>query len=747
MTRFACRLSIACLSVLALIAIAQELPPKTLPPLKPTGRQLDRLEALKLYGLAATYEQANELLTALRTYEKAQRLDPDAAAIPRALVPLYLAIERQEEALAASRRVLELEPGDHATWLSYARQLHNLDRDREAMEALRRAVACKGLKDQIDAYLNTLFDLAELLEKSKSPAEAAAVLRQALTALERPGAAHELGDMTREQFTEQVADTYERVGRLELEAGQPDRALEAYRKAQTVDAVRAGRLSFHMAQVLTAQKKHAEALQAVDQFLARQPPGVEGYELKLKLLRTLDKEALILPALEAHSRADPHNETLRMLLGREYRVAGRLAQAEEIYDQLLKSEPNVEAYRGLLAVWDKEGRKGAEKTLRRLSDIVQQASPEDGKKAGDAAQAAQGRALLNALRDQGSLVKPLLEAAQARLTTGQRLPFRLSMLLAALAERTDQLPVAERLYRTCLDDGGRVTLGDKNVESEVYAGLLRTLALQFKHDAIVSLCNQGLQHAEATNRVLFFEELAAAQLALDRTKEAVEAINSAVDTSNDKTRIYARCRRMILFAEIGKIDDAVNEGKALLKDSKEASDTRTVRFALSSVYSIAKQPDRSEEQLQAILEDEPSNARANNDLGYQWADRSKNLAEAERMIRKALELDRQQRTTGDSLGLDTDRDNAAYVDSLGWVLFRLGKLEAAREQLEKAARLPDGVGDPVVWDHLGDVLSRLNRRGDAAAAWKKSLALYDARHRRKTDSRYDDIRQKLKQIE
>ena len=76
----------------------------------------------------------------------------------------------------------------------------------------------------------------------------------------------------------------------------------------------------------------------------------------------------------------------------------------------------------------------------------------------------------------------------------------------------------------------------------------------------------------------------------------------------------------------------------------------------------------------------------------------------------ALELDQQQRNSNDALGLDADRDNAAYVDSLGWVLFRRGKIKEARAELEKASRLPDGAHDPVVWDHLGDVYRARLRR-------------------------------------
>jgi len=234
---------------------------------------------------------------------------------------------------------------------------------------------------------------------------------------------------------------------------------------------------------------------------------------------------------------------------------------------------------------------------------------------------------------------------------------------------------------------------------------------------------------------------------LGKDKEALAAVEQAVEISNDRQRLGCRCTRVTLLARAGKIKEAESEGKALLKENREEADVRIIRFALSETYSQARDMDRAEEQLRAILDADPANARANNDLGYLWADRSKNLDEAERMVRKALELDQQQRTGNDALGLDSDQENAAYVDSLGWVLFRRGRLKEAREQLQKAARLPDGAEDPVVWDHLGDVHARLKEDARARECWKKALALFDAGRRHRKDDRYKDIQEKLKVLQ
>ena len=87
------------------------------------------------------------------------------------------------------------------------------------------------------------------------------------------------------------------------------------------------------------------------------------------------------------------------------------------------------------------------------------------------------------------------------------------------------------------------------------------------------------------------------------------------------------------------------------------------------------------------------------------------------------------------------------MDSLGWVLFRRGKFDEARKELERAAALPGGDDDPVVWDHLGDVYFRLDQPGRARAAWHKAITLYEVEKRRTMDYRYKEIKHKLKLLE
>jgi Flp pilus assembly protein TadD len=114
----------------------------------------------------------------------------------------------------------------------------------------------------------------------------------------------------------------------------------------------------------------------------------------------------------------------------------------------------------------------------------------------------------------------------------------------------------------------------------------------------------------------------------------------------------------------------------------------------------------AEQAVRDALGMEPENPRVLNFLGYLLADANRSLEEAVALIKRALEL---------------EPDNGAYVDSLGWAYFRLGRLEEARTQLERAVVLTGG--DPVVHEHLGDVYKELQLKDLARQQYRMSLDL------------------------
>jgi Flp pilus assembly protein TadD len=70
-----------------------------------------------------------------------------------------------------------------------------------------------------------------------------------------------------------------------------------------------------------------------------------------------------------------------------------------------------------------------------------------------------------------------------------------------------------------------------------------------------------------------------------------------------------------------------------------------------------------------------------------------------------------------------DPENGAYLDSLGWAQFKLGKMDLAEQNVRKA--LLKQANNAVVIDHLADILARRGRGAEALDLWKKALGAED----------------------
>lgn len=127
-----------------------------------------------------------------------------------------------------------------------------------------------------------------------------------------------------------------------------------------------------------------------------------------------------------------------------------------------------------------------------------------------------------------------------------------------------------------------------------------------------------------------------------------------------------------------------------------------LRFWWAVAYEQIDDRARSEKMMLEVLEKFPDHAATNNSLGYIWAYEGKNLNRAKAMIERAL---------------DAEPDNAAYLDSLGWVYYKLGDFEQALRWLKQSSAA-EGGQDPVILDHIGDALYRMDRQDEAVTAWR-----------------------------
>ena len=110
--------------------------------------------------------------------------------------------------------------------------------------------------------------------------------------------------------------------------------------------------------------------------------------------------------------------------------------------------------------------------------------------------------------------------------------------------------------------------------------------------------------------------------------------------------------------------------------------------------------------MKRIIEINPDNAHALNFLGYTYAELGENLEEAEALVQKALSL----------------RPNDGYIeDSLGWVLYKKGKVDEAIVKLQHASTLQPE--EPIIFEHLGDVMLSRKEFTKAVELYKKSASL------------------------
>ncbi len=189
---------------------------------------------------------------------------------------------------------------------------------------------------------------------------------------------------------------------------------------------------------------------------------------------------------------------------------------------------------------------------------------------------------------------------------------------------------------------------------------------------------------------------------------------------------YEQAKR---YADMGKaLDDAE---KVASNDNEKAA----VYFRRGAMYERLKQYDTSEAEFRKVLAIDPNHAEALNYLGYMLADRNVKLDEASQLIRKALDL---------------VPNNGAFLDSLGWVCYRQGKLTEAEGLLQQA--LEHGQ-DPTIHEHLGDVYFKEGKTDLAVAQWQASLKGFqnaapsdaDPEEAAKVSRKLDDARVKLAQ--
>ncbi|HEX7079505.1 MAG TPA: tetratricopeptide repeat protein [Gammaproteobacteria bacterium] len=286
--------------------------------------------------------------------------------------------------------------------------------------------------------------------------------------------------------------------------------------------------------------------------------------------------------------------------------------------------------------------------------------------------------------------------------------------LGRIAESEEQPLRATRSY-------SRVTDGTHAVEAQLRTASILMTRMNDPNGALRHLQEFG----EANPRFRSDMLVARAQLLvqMDRAPEALQLFEDALAADpEDATLHEARAQLYVMMAEEAQSRGDYDEAEGLLETGLERYPENTsLRYSLALLLQETGDMRKSVRVLEELVEDHPDNPVFLNALGYLLTDQFDRHEEAREYIQKALAM---------------DPDNAAIIDSMGWVLFKLGNYRSAFDYLDRAYRLEQ---DPEIAAHLVDVRWALGEREEA-------LDLLEAALRQNPDNRHlNEVERRLKQ--
>jgi tetratricopeptide (TPR) repeat protein len=320
------------------------------------------------------------------------------------------------------------------------------------------------------------------------------------------------------------------------------------------------------------------------------------------------------------------------------------------------------------------------------------------------------------LTEADALVADLLKEAQGEerdevrmtyarllLDAGQRLPARAQIqatldqnpknndaryALGVMAYNDGDLDRAQQLFAPLADDAERG--GDAHYQLGRIAEARRQYEQALGHYRKVNTGGQAIEAAVRQAHVMTrMGKADDARSMLDQLRRQFPPL---------APRLILAEAEMLLDAE--RFEDALSVyDQALAKNPGDDS----LLYGRSLVHERMGKFPLAEADLRSILAADQDDARAMNALGYMLTVNTDRYEEARKLIEAAL-----QRSPND----------AAVIDSMGWVLYKLGRLEEARGFLEKALMQAP---DPEIAAHLGEVLWVLGQREQARTVWDKAL--------------------------
>jgi tetratricopeptide (TPR) repeat protein len=298
---------------------------------------------------------------------------------------------------------------------------------------------------------------------------------------------------------------------------------------------------------------------------------------------------------------------------------------------------------------------------------------------------------------------------------------------AIFIERLGMVYREQQNYSAAVDTFRKMlTLGDENARSG-YQEVIDTYREAKQWPQATAVAKEAVQKMPDDRDLRMVLD---AQLAdTGEFDKAVADIRSMLKGGPEDREVYLRLG--IIYTRTKRWNDALEALSKAEQLSTKSDDKAYVEFLRGDLYQRQKMFDQAEAEFKKVLAvttpTDPQAAATLNYLGYMNADRGVKLDESLNFIKQALTF---------------EPNNGAYLDSLGWVYFKLGKYDLAEESLTKAEAHMGS--DPTVQEHLGDLYQKTGRLKLAAAHWDRAVQEWNKTVPAEQDSEaFAKVQQKL----
>jgi tetratricopeptide (TPR) repeat protein len=465
-------------------------------------------------------------------------------------------------------------------------------------------------------------------------------------------------------------------------------------------------LLFALAQVLQRQNKTAEAEEIVARLRQDRPGNPSLDALHADLLRSTERLEEALELYLSCAAGGPTQQTCRESLVEVLVELGRPGEAGELMLSWLGDMDLDSLMRAAVLLW--EGGR-LERSLETVERVLVRA-PDSAR-----AQTLEAHVLSSLGRFDEAVAK------LQKLLKKNPGDFDLILAMAWSVGRTGDLDRSRDWLDRAWQQVGDDTSSARAVRCATTAARLELIAdnplvARGWLDRLGDLSAAGVEYvrllAETYRREEQWQEGVTAivriQPSLDeRAQIEAEAIESEFRLRTGDPRAWRRLRPLLDSDQLGvamvglQVLQTLERWQEVDRESAKAierfGEERDLLFIRAAALERLAQFDAAAELFQRLVVSEPDDANAANYLGYMWADRNVNLDEALQLIARAVAL---------------DPENSAYLDSLGWVHYRLGDYGEAERWLRRAVDLGGDVGDGTIFCHLGEVLLVSGDRDD-----------------------------------